>query len=84
MAVFVLWDWDATLADTYPVINASYAYTFEKLGMKDKMLSVDEIKKKTSTLQNKDIFEVVFGADKKNEANGVAEMARQRALSKNR
>ena len=68
MTVFVLWDWDATLADTYPVINAAHAYTFEKLGMKNKMLSVDEIKKKTSTLQNKDVFEAVYGADKKNEA----------------
>lgn len=26
MKIFVLWDWDATLADTYPVTNAAYAY----------------------------------------------------------
>lgn len=71
MNVFVIWDWDATLADTYPVINKAYAHTFEKLGMKDKTISFDEIKRITSTLQNKDVLECVFGSEKKEEARKI-------------
>ena len=71
MSVFVIWDWDATLADTYPVINKAYAHTFEKLGMKDKTLSFDEIKRITSTLQNKDVLECVFGFEKKEDARKI-------------
>lgn len=59
---YVVFDWDGTLADTYPVISAAYRHTFESLGMTP--ISYDEIKKITSTLANKDTLGVVFG-DKK-------------------
>lgn len=36
MKIFILWDWDATLADTYSVTNAAYAYAFEKHSRKDR------------------------------------------------
>ena len=85
MSVFVIWDWDATLADTYPVINKAYAHTFEKLGMKDKTLSFDEIKRITSTLQNKDVLECVFGFEKNRlfleKENPVADKKRDPSFS---
>ena len=40
MRTFVIWDWDGTLADTYPVTNGAYAYTFKKLGMEDQTISL--------------------------------------------
>lgn len=30
---YVVFDWDGTLADTYPVISAAYDYTFDTLGL---------------------------------------------------
>ncbi len=68
MRTFVIWDWDGTLADTYPVTNGAYAYTFKKLGMEDQTISFDEVKRITSTLQNKDVLAAVFGEEKKQEA----------------
>ena len=68
MTVFVIWDWDATLADTYPVTNAAYAYTFKKLGMEEQTISFDEVKRITSSLQNKDVLAHIFGEDKKENA----------------
>lgn len=68
MNIFVIWDWDATLADTYPVTNAAYAYTFKKLGREAETISFREIKRITSSLQNKDVLAHVFGEDKKDEA----------------
>ena len=55
---YVVFDWDGTLADTYPVIAAAYDYTFDK--MKLSRIPYDEIKRITSTLQNKDILGYVF------------------------
>ena len=48
---YAVFDWDGTLADTYPVISAAYDYTFDKMGLL--RIPYDEIKRITSTLQNK-------------------------------
>ena len=60
MIKYMVFDWDGTLADTYPVINSAYAYTFKKMNLP--VLSAKEIKEITSSKQNKDIFEYLFGA----------------------
>lgn len=61
----IVFDWDGTLADTYPVISAAYNYTFDKLGLP--RISYDEIKRITATLQNKDNLTYIFG-ERKEEA----------------
>lgn len=61
----VVFDWDGTLADTYPVISAAYEYTFQTLGLPP--IPYDEVKRLTSTLQNKDTLGYIFG-DRKEEA----------------
>ena len=58
----MVFDWDGTLADTYPVIYAAYKYVFKTLGMKP--ITYDEIKKLTSSRDNKDTLGVVFGEKK--------------------
>lgn len=55
---YVVFDWDGTLADTYPVISAAYDYTFDKMGLL--RIPYDEVKRITSTLQNKDTLGYVF------------------------
>ena len=55
---YAVFDWDGTLADTYPVISAAYDYTFDKMGLL--RIPYDEIKRITSTLQNKDTLGYVF------------------------
>lgn len=62
----IVFDWDGTLADTYPVISAAYDYTFDKLELP--RIPYDEIKRLTSTLQNKDTLGYIFG-DRKPEAS---------------
>lgn len=62
----VVFDWDGTLADTFSVISAAYNYTFDKLNLP--RIPYDEIKRITSTLQNKDTLECIFG-ERKNEAS---------------
>lgn len=64
----VVFDWDGTLADTYPVISAAYNYTFDKLGLP--RIPYDEIKCITSTLQNKDTLGHLFG-QRKSEASAA-------------
>lgn len=61
----VVFDWDGTLADTYPVISAAYDYVFKTLNLPP--LSYDEIKRLTSTLPNKDTLGCIFG-NRKEEA----------------
>lgn len=58
----VVFDWDGTLADTYPVISAAYNYTFDKLSLP--RIPYDEVKRITSTLQNKDTLGYIFGERK--------------------
>lgn len=62
---YVVFDWDGTLADTYPVISAAYDYTFDKMGLL--RIPYDEVKRITSTLQNKDTLGYIF-KERKNEA----------------
>lgn len=61
----IVFDWDGTLADTYPVISAAYEHVFKTLNLPP--LSYDEIKRLTSTLQNKDTLGYIFG-NRKEEA----------------
>ncbi len=61
----IVFDWDGTLADTYQVISTAYNHAFETLGLPP--MSYDEIKRITSTVQNKDTLSVLYG-DKKEEA----------------
>lgn len=61
----VVFDWDGTLADTYPVISAAYDYVFKCLDIES--IPYDEIKRVTSTLQNKDTMGFIFG-ERKEEA----------------
>lgn len=58
----LVFDWDGTLADTYPVISAAYEYAFKTLGLP--AIPYDEIKRLTSTLQNKDTLGFIFGEQK--------------------
>ena len=58
----IVFDWDGTLADTYPVIVGAYKHTFNTLKLAE--ISYDEIKRLTSVLQNKDTMEYIFGAQK--------------------
>ncbi len=62
---YVVFDWDGTLADTYPVLNAAYDYAFKNLNMPS--LTFDEVKRITSTLQNRDTLGCMFG-EKREEA----------------
>ena len=64
---YVVFDWDGTLADTYPVISAAYDYTFDTLGLP--RIPYDEVKRITSTLQNKDTLGYIFGESKQEAAD---------------
>lgn len=58
----LVFDWDGTLADTFPVITAAYNHAFDQLGME--RIPYAEIKRITSRLQNKDMLENIFGQHK--------------------
>lgn len=62
----VVFDWDGTLADTYPVISAAYNHSFDSLGLP--RVPYDEIKRITSSLQNRDNLACLFG-ERKQEAS---------------
>ncbi len=64
---YAVFDWDGTLADTYPVISAAYDYTFDKMGLL--RIPYDEVKRITSTLQNKDTLGHIF-KERRDEAAG--------------
>lgn len=59
MLKHIIFDWDGTLADTYPTLNNAYAYAFDKLGLKK--ISYEEIKKITSSLQNRNVLSQIYG-----------------------
>lgn len=63
---YIVFDWDGTLADTYPVISAAYEHTFATLNLPP--IPYDEVKRITSTLQNKDTLGHIFGARKEEAA----------------
>lgn len=58
----VVFDWDGTLADTYPVISAAYDYAFDKMSMP--RVSLAEIKRVTSGLPNREVMGYLFGERK--------------------
>ena len=64
----IIFDWDGTLADTYPVISAAYDYTFDMLCLP--RIPYNEVKRITGTLQNKDILSHIFG-EREQEASDV-------------
>lgn len=55
----VVFDWDGTLADTYPVISKAYEHTFKSLNQP--AIPYSEVKRLTSTLPNKDTLGYIFG-----------------------
>ena len=65
MIKHIVFDWDGTLADTYSVLSAACTYAFVKLGMEP--ISYDEVKKITSSVQNKDFLQCIYG-DRKDDA----------------
>lgn len=66
MIKYAVFDWDGTIAETYPVIVGAYRYVFEKLGMKAP--SEAEIKDVIGRVQNKDMFAYFFDEAKIAEA----------------
>lgn len=60
----VVFDWDGSLVNTYPVLSAAYVHAFNSLNMNP--LPYEEIKKITSTVPNKDVLECLFGSKKDN------------------
>jgi len=58
----VVFDWDGTLADTYPVISGAYNAAFDALGIP--RIPYEEIKRITGTLQNREMLGAVFGERK--------------------
>lgn len=55
----IVFDWDGTLADTYPVISKAYEHTFKSLNLP--AIPYKEVKRLTSTLPNKDTLGYIFG-----------------------
>ena len=73
----ILFDWDNTLVDTWPVIHAALAETFEKAG--HPVWSLDDVKAKVRKSM-RDSFPEIFGADweKHGEVYQAAYRARQK------
>ena len=67
MIKHIVFDWDGTLADTYPTITAAYNYVFKRMEMSEETLSIEKLKYITGTLQNKDTAGFIFG-NRKDEA----------------
>lgn len=64
----IVFDWDGTLADTYSVILGGYNKVCECLNLPH--FSYDEIKKITSSKQNKDTMGYLYG-EKKEQAHEI-------------
>ncbi len=62
MIKYAVFDWDGTIAETYPVIVSAYQYVFEKLNMQAP--SEREIKEAIGRVQNKDMFLHFFDSSK--------------------
>ena len=58
MIKYAVFDWDGTLADTYPAIVGGYKYVFETLKLP--VPSKEEIEKKTAQAQNKNVLACFF------------------------
>ena len=64
---YVVFDWEFLKASKTPVISAAYDYTFDTLGLP--RIPYDEVKRITSTLQNKDTLGCIFGERKQEAAD---------------
>ena len=60
MIKYAVFDWDGTLADTYPVLYQAYSLIFSKLNMP--LPSLNEIKNITGKLPNNQIFSHLYGS----------------------
>lgn len=58
MIKYAVFDWDGTLADTYPVLYAAYCAAAHQIGMPEP--SYEEIKTVTGTVQNKNVMQTLF------------------------
>lgn len=59
MIKYAVFDWDGTLADTYPVLYAAYCETARQLKLPEPLY--DDVKKITGTVQNKNVLPSLFG-----------------------
>lgn len=66
MIKYAVFDWDGTLADTYPVLYAAYCATARQVGMPEP--SYENIKIVTGTVQNKNVMQTLF-KDKADQAS---------------
>lgn len=58
MIKYAVFDWDGTLADTYPAIVGGYRHVFETLDLP--VPSREEIEEKTAKAQNKNVLSCFF------------------------
>lgn len=77
---YIIFDWDGTLADTYPVISGAYEHIFATLNVSP--IPYDEVKRITSTLQNKDTLAFLFGDRKKEAAKAYYDYIEKYHVSK--
>lgn len=66
MIKYAVFDWDGTLADTYPAIVGGYKYVFQALGLP--VPSREEIEQKTAKAQNKNVLACFFDDAQINQA----------------
>ena len=68
MIKYAVFDWDGTIADTYPVLYAAYCTAAHQLGLPEP--SFDQVKAITGTVQNKEVMPRLFGS-KADEASAL-------------
>ena len=59
MIKYAVFDWDGTIADTYPILYAAYCKAAREIGLEQP--SYEYIKQITGSLQNKDVMNYLFG-----------------------
>lgn len=60
MIKYAVFDWDGTLADTYPVLYAAYCDVARQLQLPEPLY--EDVKKITGTVQNKNVLPTLFGS----------------------
>ena len=58
MIKYAVFDWDGTIADTYPILYTAYCITAQQVGVSKP--SYEYIKNITGTVQNKDVMKTLF------------------------
>ena len=66
MIKYAVFDWDGTLADTYPVLYAAYCDAAHRLGIPNP--SFEDVQNITGSVQNKNVLKALF-KDKAQEAS---------------